>query len=93
VPLLHSLPTNPGEEPKEQAESDAEQDAGRQRKVKCGVLAFVDNVAWQSAQPKRELSAKIKKGANQCEQRRHNKQRPAEFAKWFHETKNVVAGL
>jgi hypothetical protein len=52
------------DEPQEQAESDAEQDAGRQRKVKCGVLAFVDNVAWQAAEPERELSTKIKEGAN-----------------------------
>jgi hypothetical protein len=80
-------PPNTREEPQEQAESDAEQDAGRQRKIKRGVLAFVDNVAWQTAESEGELPAKIKEGANQCEQRRHNKQRPAEFAKWFHETK------
>jgi hypothetical protein len=51
------------------------------------MLAFVDNVPGQATEPEGKRSAKIKEGANQCEQRRHNKQRPAEFAKWFHETR------
>jgi hypothetical protein len=82
--------TQAGDEPQQQAKSYAEQNAGRQWKVKRGVLAFVHNVAGQAAEPEGELSAKIKERANQCEQRRHNKQRPAEFAKWFHETKPKV---
>ena len=78
--------TEAGDEPQQQAKSYADQDAGRQRKVKCRVLAFVDDVSGQAAQPERELSAKKKEGADQCEQRRHNQQRPSEFTKWFHET-------
>jgi len=53
------------DEPQNQAEADAEQDAGRQRKVKRGVLAFMDNVAGQAAQTERELSAKIEKPADE----------------------------
>jgi hypothetical protein len=67
----HSSP-EAGDEPQEQAKSDAQQDAGRQGKVKRGVLAFVHNIAGQAAQPEREFAAKIKEGANQREQCRHN---------------------
>jgi hypothetical protein len=68
-----------GDEPQNQAEADAEQDAGRQRKVKRGVLAFMDNVAWQAAQAERELSAKIEKCADKRENTGQIEQRSAEL--------------
>jgi hypothetical protein len=68
-----------GDEPQQQTKSYAEQDAGRQRKVKGGVLAFVDNVARQSAEAERQLAAKIKECSHKGENTRHIEKRPAEF--------------
>jgi hypothetical protein len=50
------------------------------------VLAFVDDIAGQAAQPEREPSAKIKKCSNERKNACNKEQRPAEFAKRFHET-------
>jgi hypothetical protein len=58
-------PTKAEDEPQQQAEAHAKQDARRQWKVKRGVLAFMDNVAGQAAQTERELSAEIEKPADE----------------------------
>jgi hypothetical protein len=78
--------TEAGKKPKKQTEAQAEQDAGRERKIKRRVLAFVDDIAGQAAQPEREPSAKIKKSSNERKNACNKEQRPAEFAKRFHET-------
>ena len=73
-----------GEEPQEQAETHAEQDAGRQGKVKRGMLALVNNVSRQVAQAERELAAEVEESADERKDTCYNEQRPAEFSQWIH---------
>jgi len=64
----------------DQAESHTEQNAGGEWKIKRGVLAFMNDITGQAAQPERKLSAKIKKCADERENARNKEQCPSEFS-------------
>ncbi len=91
---MQPLAAQPRKNPEKQAQPDAEQDAGGQRKIKRGVFTFVDDVTGQPAQPKWQFPAKIEKHTYQREQSAQHDQGPAEFAKRFHKVarKTSVAG-
>src|SRR5258708_35980234 len=74
----HPSSAETGDEPQDQAESHTEQNAGGQWKIKRGVLAFMNDVTGQVAQPERKLSAKIKKCADKRENARNKEQCPCE---------------
>src|SRR5258708_15882064 len=80
----HPSSAETGDEPQDQAESHTEQNAGGQWKIKRGVLAFMNDVTGQVAQPERKLSAKIKKCADKRENARNKEQCPSEFSQWIH---------
>ena len=72
------------EEPEEQRECGAEEEAGDDGKVERGVFAAVDDVAGKFSQAERELCAKVKKSANKDEESAENEEGAAEFAKRVH---------
>jgi hypothetical protein len=52
-----------GEEPEEQAYTDAEGQAGHDREIEGGVFATMDDVAGETAEVKWEFSAEIQESA------------------------------
>jgi hypothetical protein len=82
------------DQPENQAEAGAQNNAGRNRKVKRGVFAFVNNVAGQSAQPKWQFAAEKKESAYKNQQSSGNQESPAKFAESFHgaQCKFIVSG-
>jgi len=78
------LATEVGEEPEKQAQADTEEQAGDDRKVKCGVLAAVDNVAGQAAEAEGELGTEIENRAEEDQESAEEKKCAAEFTKGVH---------
>lgn len=72
------------EEPKEQREDEAEDQAGDDGEVESGVLAAMNDVAGKTAEPEREFATKIKKGAHKHKKSSENNNNAAEFAQWVH---------
>jgi hypothetical protein len=69
------------DEPGEQAEGDADNYAGDNRKVERGVFGFERNVARKAAKVEWEFAAEKEKGADKDKCRAQDEQNPAEFAK------------
>jgi hypothetical protein len=80
-----------GEEPEEQAQTDAEEQAGHNWEVESGVFAAMDDVAGTAAETERQLAAEVEKSANEDEKAAEEEERAAEFAKGIH--KWIVAEL
>jgi hypothetical protein len=72
------------EEPEEQRETGAEQEAGNDREIKRGVFAAMDDVAGEAAEAEREFSAEIKKSTQNDEKSTENENSAAEFANGVH---------
>ncbi len=72
------------EEPEEQRESGAEDQAGDDGEVESGVFAAVDDIAREAAETKRKFTAEIEKGTNRDEESAENKESATEFAKSVH---------
>ena len=73
-----------GEKPEEQAQTDAEEQAGDNREVESSVFAAMDNVAGEFSQAEREFHTKIKKCAQENEEAAEEEKCAAEFAKRVH---------
>jgi hypothetical protein len=73
------------QQPQEQAEPHAENNAGHNRKIKRGVLAFVDDVSRQTSQTKWQFPAKIEERTKENEQAAQHQQHASEFARGIHE--------
>jgi hypothetical protein len=52
------------DEPEEQAQGDAEDEARNDRKVDPGVFAAMDDVAGKAAEAKRKFAAEVKESAD-----------------------------
>ena len=52
------------EEPEEEREADAEEQAGDDREVESGVFAAMDDVAGEAAEAEGEFTAEVKKRAD-----------------------------
>jgi len=74
-----------GEEPEEQAQADAKEQAGNDWKIECGVFAVVNDVAGKFSQAKREFCTEIKKCAQEDEEAAEEEKCAAEFAERIHE--------
>jgi hypothetical protein len=57
-------PTEAGQNPKEQAQSDAQDQASDNREVEGCVLTFVDDVAGKTSQAKWQFATEIKEHAD-----------------------------
>lgn len=57
------------EQPEKEAQAHAQHDAGNDRKIKCGVFAFTNDVSGQAPEAKRQLPAKIQKRSGQQNER------------------------
>ena len=72
------------DEPENQADRDADDQAGDKRKIKCAVLAAMDDVAGQPAETQREFWAEVEKCADQDEHGSGEEKQAAELLRWFH---------
>ena len=72
------------DDPEYQAEQDADDDAGDQRKVESGALAAMDDVARQAAEAKGKFGAEIKECANDDENGAKDQESAAELLRGFH---------
>jgi hypothetical protein len=77
-----------GEEPEEERESEAYDEAGDDGEVERGVFAAMDDVTGEAAEAQREFSAEIEKGAEQHKKTTEKKEDAAEFAERIHQTKS-----
>lgn len=73
-----------GEEPEEEREAEAQNETGDDGKIKRGVFAAMDDVAWKTAEAQREFSAKVEKSAKENEETAEEEERAAEFAERVH---------
>jgi hypothetical protein len=72
------------QEPEEQRERGAEQEACNDREIKRGVFAAMNDVARETAEAQGKFPAEVKKSADNREQGTKEEKSPAEFAKRFH---------
>jgi len=75
-----------GEEPEEERQGEAENEAGDDRKIEGGVFATVDDVAGKSAKTKREFAREIEKRAEEDEEASDAEEHAAKIAKGIHES-------
>jgi hypothetical protein len=55
------------DEPEEQAKAGAEDNAGDDGKVECGVFGFIGDVTGELSEAKGKFPAKVEKGADDTE--------------------------
>lgn len=72
------------EEPSQQREDDADQEASRDREIKGCVIAAVHDVAGETAEAERQLSTEIEQSAHAGDNDAENNQSAAEIAERFH---------
>jgi len=73
-----------GEEPEEQRESGAEDEAGDDGKVEGGVFATMDDVAGKAAKAQGELAAKVEERAENDQEDPEDEEHTAEFSEGVH---------
>jgi hypothetical protein len=76
--------TQVGEEPKQERETEAEEEAGDDGEVEGGMFAAVDDVAGEAAEAQRQLSAEVKKSTHNDEESTENEKGATEFAERIH---------
>ncbi len=72
------------EEPEEQRESGAKDEAGDNGEVESGVLAAVNDISGQAAETEGKFAAKVKKSAEDDKEDAKNEEHAAEFAEGIH---------
>ena len=72
------------DEPKNQADAQADDQARDERKIKSAVLAAMNDVARQTAEAEGKPSPKIEKSADDEEHRSDRKQQASELLHWLH---------
>ena len=83
-PAPRLLTVEMGEEPEQQAQSEAEENAGDDGKVERSVFAAIDDVAGQAADAEGQAAAEVQEGADDGEQAAEKEQGAAEFAERLH---------
>lgn len=81
------------EQPKDQAERRAENQARHDGKIKRPVPGAVNDVAWQAAQPKRKFCAKIEENTRGKQKSAKNQQRAPEIARGVHTSDSKLIRL
>ena len=81
---MHLLKPELINDPHNQAENYADDQAGDQREVEGAALAAVDDVSRQAAQAERQLVAEIKERAQDHEHGSHENQRASELLRRLH---------
>src|ERR1700674_128821 len=76
--------TEVGDEPEEERESDANEEASDDGKVKGGVFAAVDDVPRKSSEAEGEFASEIEKSADKNQEAAEEEKRTAEFAERVH---------
>jgi hypothetical protein len=72
------------DDPENQAEKDADDDAGDQREVEGGALAAMDDVAGQAAEAKGKFGPEIEEGADNDEKGAEDEQGASELLSGLH---------
>ena len=72
------------EQPEEERKTEAEEEAGDDRKVEGGAFAAVDDVAGEAAEAQREFSAEVKQSTHNDEESTENEKGATEFAEGIH---------
>ena len=78
------LATELVDDPKNQADENADHEAGDQREIKCAVLAAMDDVSRQAAKTQRELWPEIKQSAEEDEHGSNGQQEATELLHGLH---------
>jgi len=74
-----------GEEPKEEREGGAEEEASDDGEVEGGVFTAVDDVTGESAEAEGEFSAEVEKGAGEDKEAAEEQEGATEFAEGVHQ--------
>ena len=72
------------EEPEEEREREAQNEAGDDREIESGVLATIDKVTGEAAKTEGEFAAEVKKRTNDDEEPSEDKKCAAEFSDRLH---------
>jgi len=75
-----------GEEPEEERKAETQNEASDDGKIKRGVFAAVDDVAWESSQAERKLSTEVKKSTYDHEEAAEEQDGAAEFTERIHKS-------
>jgi len=73
-----------GEKPEEEGQDDAEKKASNNRKVKSGVLAAVDDIAWEFSEAKGKPAAEAEECADEDKEAAKEEKNAAKFARGVH---------
>ena len=73
------------EQPEEERKTEAEEEAGDDRKVEGGAFAAVDDVAGEAAETPWEFSPEVKQSADKDQKSAENEEGAAEFPEGIHE--------
>jgi hypothetical protein len=83
--LAQGSATKMREEPEEEREDSAEEEAGDDREVEGSVFAAVDDVAWKFSEAEGEFCGEVEKSADKDEKAaKEEEENAAEFAKRLH---------
>src|SRR5438874_4632411 len=72
------------DDPKNQADENADHEAGDQRKIKCAVLAAIADVSWQAAKAERKFWTEVQEGPDEDEHGSDGKQQASELLHGLH---------
>lgn len=85
-PLFTGRSRSAPKDRQQQAEHDADDDAGDDRKIERGVLTLYPNVAWQATKPFRSKAAP----ENEADNHQHNSDYDQKFSKLGHAMDKVA---
>ena len=80
----YGLATKDGNQPKNESESHAQQDAGNDGKIEAGVPALINDVTRQPAQTKWQFSAYKQYRPRRCQHQAENQKQLADLANRVH---------
>ena len=72
------------EEPEQKGKNGAEDEAGDDREIKCGVFAAVHDISGKPSEAKGEFAAEIEKSADEDKETAKKEQSAAEITKRIH---------
>jgi hypothetical protein len=72
------------EEPEQDGEGDADDQAGDNRKVEGGVLAAMNDIAGQAAKAERQARSEVQRSSNNNANRAKDQKGPSKFAERVH---------
>lgn len=72
------------DEPENQADGQADEQAGGDREIKRAVFAAVNDISWQTAETEGQFTAEIEQGANGDQGSAERQKNTAELSRGFH---------